>query len=162
MATVVKRADGRFEIRESVVTPRGPRSRTLAIGRTLTEGTLGHAASRATRSFDRAQVLERARNLGMPVVLDDTSTLARELLGRLTAGASPPPILTRLLRDALREDAAEEVPDSVGPVAEWIGVSAEHRGVVLRELLRTADRILRSRSQPPQRRPLSFPRIDSA
>jgi hypothetical protein len=49
---VVVRPRGRFEVRESVHTPNGPRARTLANFEELTDEVLDTARSRATRPFD--------------------------------------------------------------------------------------------------------------
>jgi hypothetical protein len=67
MAFVVARPRGRFEIREAVHTPDGPRSRTLANFAVLTDDFLARAAARASRHFDRRSVLASARRLGAPV-----------------------------------------------------------------------------------------------
>jgi hypothetical protein len=52
MAFVVARPKGRFEIRESVHTPQGPRARSLANFKDLDEEVLDRARRRATRPFD--------------------------------------------------------------------------------------------------------------
>ena len=52
MAYVVTRPRGRFEVRESVHTPDGPRARTLANFEQLTEKVLATARERASRPFD--------------------------------------------------------------------------------------------------------------
>jgi hypothetical protein len=52
MAFVVARPKGRFEIRESVHTPQGPRARSLANFKELDEEVLARARRRATRPFD--------------------------------------------------------------------------------------------------------------
>jgi hypothetical protein len=61
MAYVVARRGGRFEIRESVHTAKGPRSRTLAGFSILTEDILTAAALRAQRPFDAEAVIRSAR-----------------------------------------------------------------------------------------------------
>lgn len=64
MAYVVARPHGRFEIRESVYVAdapsRGPKSRSLASFRQLTDAVLDKAEARATRSFDREAVIASA------------------------------------------------------------------------------------------------------
>jgi hypothetical protein len=67
MAYVVARRNGRFEIRESLHTPKGPRARSLAGFETLTDEVLETAAGRATRSFDADAVMASARRAGAPV-----------------------------------------------------------------------------------------------
>jgi len=67
MAYVATRRDGRYEIRESVHTPRGPRARSLAGFAILTDDVIARAARRATRSFDAAAVIASGRRAGAPV-----------------------------------------------------------------------------------------------
>ena len=52
MAYVVARPKGRYEIRESVHTPKGPRARSLANFTQLDDEVLARARERATRPFD--------------------------------------------------------------------------------------------------------------
>ncbi len=56
MAYVVARPKGRFEIRESVHTAKGPRARSLAGFTRLTDEVLATAGRRATRPFDAEKV----------------------------------------------------------------------------------------------------------
>jgi hypothetical protein len=67
MAFVVARPGKRFEIRESVATERGPRSRSLANFSVLTDDVLAAAQKRAARPFDAAGVVASARRAGAPV-----------------------------------------------------------------------------------------------
>lgn len=67
MAYVVARRNGRFEVRESIHTPDGPRARTLAGFRVLDDEVLVRASGRATRPFDRKAVIASARRIGAPV-----------------------------------------------------------------------------------------------
>jgi hypothetical protein len=66
MAYVVTRPKGRFEIRESLHTPHGPRARSLAGFEVLTDAVLATAAQRATRPFDAAAVIASGRRAGAP------------------------------------------------------------------------------------------------
>jgi hypothetical protein len=66
MAYVVTRPNGRFEIRESVQTAKGPRARSLANFSVLTDDVLARAAGRATRPFDGEGVREASRRTGAP------------------------------------------------------------------------------------------------
>ncbi|HWD53432.1 MAG TPA: hypothetical protein VG412_13605 [Acidimicrobiales bacterium] len=68
MAYVVVRPGGRFEIRESVHTSRGPRARSLANFAVLTDEVLAVSAERATRPFDIQAILTSAGRAGAPVV----------------------------------------------------------------------------------------------
>ena len=63
MAYVVTRPKGRFEIRESVHTPKGPRARSLASFTLLTEEVLARAGNRATRPFDADAVRAAAQTI---------------------------------------------------------------------------------------------------
>jgi hypothetical protein len=56
MAYVVARPRGRFEIRESVHTPKGPRARSLASFKELDDEVLAKARRRASRPFDEDAV----------------------------------------------------------------------------------------------------------
>jgi hypothetical protein len=67
MAYVVARRSGRFEVRESLYTPNGPRARTLAGFDVLTDEILDKAAGRAQRPFDARAVLASSRRAGAPV-----------------------------------------------------------------------------------------------
>lgn len=67
MAYVIARKSGGFEIRESLHTPRGPRARTLAGFRVLTDETLAVAAGRAQRPFDAKAVIRSGRRAGAVV-----------------------------------------------------------------------------------------------
>jgi hypothetical protein len=66
MAYVVARPNGRFEIRESVHTPKGPRARSLAGFTRLTDEVLGRAGRRATRPFDAEAVRASAARAATP------------------------------------------------------------------------------------------------
>ncbi|HEV2943923.1 MAG TPA: hypothetical protein VGX26_02260 [Solirubrobacteraceae bacterium] len=66
MAYVVARPKGRFEIRESLHTPAGPRARGLAGFDVLTDEVLAKAARRAQRPFDVEAVLASGRRAGAP------------------------------------------------------------------------------------------------
>ena len=67
MAYVVARRNGRFEVRESLHTPDGPRARSLAGFDVLTDEVLAKAARRARRPFDVEAVLASGRRAGAPV-----------------------------------------------------------------------------------------------
>jgi hypothetical protein len=64
MAYVVARPGGRFEIRESIHTPAGPRARSLAGFGVLTDEVLAKAERRAQRPFDLEAVLASGRRAG--------------------------------------------------------------------------------------------------
>jgi hypothetical protein len=156
MAFVVARRGGRFEIRESLATPAGPRARTLASFRVLTADVLADAAGRARRPFDAAKIRARARQLRAPERADGASVTARRLVGELRRGERPPPALVNELRRVLpRVD--DEIPDTLAGALDWVGVDDATRGRALRDVLELASRVPQ-RSRP---RKLSFPRIAS-
>jgi hypothetical protein len=146
----------RFEVRESVVGPNGPRARTLATFTVLDEVALAKARARALRPFREDDVAASARRLGAPVAVESPAEgHARALLGELRAGRRPPPVLAALLRAELETDL--EIDDNVEAASEWIGASDARRGTTLVDLLELADAI------PLRRRPdaSTFPRISS-
>jgi hypothetical protein len=67
MAYVVARPKGRFEIRESIHTPKGPRARSLANFTELTDEVLAKAGRRALRPFDAETVRASAARAVAPV-----------------------------------------------------------------------------------------------
>ena len=143
MAYVVRRPRDRWEIRESTLTPAGPRARTLATFRVLTPEVLDKAEGAAERRFDRSGVMAAARRAGAPAVRTAADGLARQLLAEAGAGRRPSPGLRRLLVESL----------GVGdPGGEWIAMPAEARGRVLRDLLDLGDQFPR-----PKDTPLRFP-----
>jgi hypothetical protein len=133
MAYIVARKGGRFEIRESLHTASGPRSRTLAGFRVLTDEMLNAAARRAQRPFDAEAVIRSGRRAGVRVqVASSGASRARD---RFLAGS-------RRMADTLTRPAPPaERPDA---------------GAALLELLGFADTI--TASQPPRKpQPLAFP-----
>jgi hypothetical protein len=157
MAFVVARRDGRFEFRESIATPTGPRARTLATFRELTDDVLDRAEQRAQRPIDRQALEARAHALGAPWDSRATSRLAHRLLEELHSGRHLPPMLASALALELGE-AATPLPDSLPPLTDWLGATARERGDALRDLLRLTDRLPPGRS----RRSKRFPRLASA
>ena len=152
----------RYEIRECLSTERGPRQHTLVtFSGALTPELLDAAEEKARRPFGREKLIERAREMGIPVTLRRRFPEARALLGRLQRGETLDPTLVELLRAALGSMRSEPVPSHLRDAAAWIGQSERERGKALRGLLRTADRILRSRG-PLRTRPRDvFPRFSS-
>ncbi|HEY3758481.1 MAG TPA: hypothetical protein VGL37_01870 [Solirubrobacteraceae bacterium] len=133
MAYVVARRSGRFEIRESLHTAKGPRARTLAGFAVLSDDVLATAARRAQRPFDADAVLRSGRRAGARVqVARSGSSRVRDrfLAGsqNMTASVSRPPT------NAARSDA----------------------GAALLELLGFAD-MVRAGQPPRPREPLAFP-----
>ncbi len=181
MAYATARPGGAWELRESLSTPTGPRSRTLTTFRTLSDEAIAHARSRATKPLSAEEVREAARRAGAPVELAAADRAAASLLSELAAGREPHPILRGLLIDALqarpprrlgearspddpgRRDAnADDVPmeslDNVRAAAAWLPATPDERGKALYDLLLLADRFPRRRPRERER----FPRLDRA
>lgn len=133
MAYVVARNGGRFEIRESFHTARGPRSRTLAGFRVLTSDLLESASRRAQRPFDADAVIRSARKAG-----------ARTQIA--TSGADR--TRERFLRASRRMATTTSRPAPAGGRAD--------PGMALLELLGFADAIAAGQSPRP-REPLAYP-----
>lgn len=162
MAFLVPRSAGRVEIRESVATARGPRSRVLAsFSGALTPAVLARAASRARRPFDAAALARRARARGIEVATRSGEPEARALLARLRRGDPLDPVLAGLLSRALEGVPAEEPPEPLEEVAEWVGAGDAERGEALRQLLDTYGRIAASRPARRTRPRRRFPRFAS-
>jgi hypothetical protein len=113
MTYVVARRGGRFEIRESLHTANGPRSRTLAGFDVLTDDVLAAAARRARRPFDADATIRSGRRAGARVrVATSGASRARErfLTGSKTMASTlgqPPPT-------GARADAATALLELLG------------------------------------------------
>ncbi len=162
MASLRQRDDGRVEIRETVTTPRGPRSRTLATFRgVLTPEVLDRAAARAVQPFDRDEIAARALEVGLALSSRRGDREARDLLRALRSQIPVDPVLVKLLRSALRGSPEGDPPPQLAELAEWIGASPAQHGQALRGLLRVYDRIVRSRAPRRTRPTPTFPRFSS-
>jgi hypothetical protein len=165
MAYVVATKPGRFEVRESVSTPAGPRSHTLATFREMDGEIVEKVRARSEKPPTAAELTRLALRVGAPVRGSELDEAASETLRRIASGEEPDPKLRRLLADALSiHDAGEQPAESKGLVSDaaraasqWIGVSVEERANALRELLELAD-ALPTRLRP---REISFPRLRS-
>jgi hypothetical protein len=162
MAYLVRRSPHRIEVRESRLTPRGARSRVLtSFGGALAPDVLARAAASASRPFDAASLVRRARVLGIPVSERSREPEARALLARLRRGNPLDAGLAIALRRALARLPTAEAPEPLAEVAEWIGASAAERGAALRDLLDLYGRIETSRPRPRRRARARFPRFSS-
>jgi hypothetical protein len=81
MAYVVVRPRGRYEIRESVYTPKGPRARSLANFAQLTDDVLETARLRSTRPFDSDGVRASAARASASAAAHSADTQMREVPG---------------------------------------------------------------------------------
>jgi hypothetical protein len=162
MAYVTSRAGGAWEIRESLSTPKGPRSRTLASFRTLTDETVEQARARATKPLSPDDIRQAARRAGAPIDLATADRAAGDLLRELANGREPHPILRQLLIDALRAGPPARLGEPVPPVSQgqapesldnarasaaWLTASPAERGNALYDLLLLADQFPRPRSR---------------
>jgi hypothetical protein len=155
MAFLVRRKDGRGEIRESVATTSGPRARTLATFRVLTEDVLDEAAARAHGTFDRAELRARALDCGLPQASQRAARTARRLISELRRGDRPPAVLIDVLEREL--PPVSPIPDTIDSAIAWIGATDAQRGATLRDLVELGDAL------PKRRRGdrLPFPRLES-
>lgn len=163
MAFVVPSKSGRFEIRESANTPKGPRSRTLTSFRELDDAVVEKAQQKATKTIGVAELQRAARRVGAPVARPTADRAARELIAELGKGRQPDPTLRHMLLDLLRHDRGDGAAPSPGGeaefgVAEWMAASTHERGEALVDLLLLADALPHGGRKG---KPLRFPRLDS-
>jgi hypothetical protein len=151
MAFVVANKRGRFEIRESETTPRGPRSKTLASFRELSDDVIAKARARSSKALTAEEVREAATRAGAPGAWAPAERAARELISELGKGKELDPVLRSLLLDLLNGKERS--------VSEWMAASLDERGRALVDLLLLADAVPATRRRD---RPLDFPRLDSA
>jgi hypothetical protein len=165
MAYVVATHPGRFEVRESKATEKGPRSRTLASFRELTDEVIEKVQATAAKPPAAEELKRAALKAGAPIQDSEVDEAAKKALQRIASGDQPRPLLRRLLLDALLgEDRGGQTSGSTNPVSdaaraasEWIGVAPEERAQALRDLLELAD-ALPIRVRPHE---IGFPRLKS-
>lgn len=164
MAYVVARRPGRFEVRESESTAKGPRSRTLVAFEELTEETIQEARRRAGKPLTADDLKKAARRAGAPVARRPVDRAARELIAELAKGRRLDRGLRQILLDLLEKgdrDGADPSPagDAARDVAEWMAATPAQRGKALVDLLLLADALP---SGGRRGKPLEFPRLDSS
>jgi hypothetical protein len=149
MAFVASRRDGAFEVRESHLTPKGPRSRTLATFRKLDAATIERVLERAEKPPTREELVQAALGAGATVSAPPVDEAARALLRSIARGEEPNRKLRRVLLRALAGEGAS--------AEEWLGTSPAERGDALEDALLLADAV------PIKARPkrIGFPRLDS-
>jgi hypothetical protein len=163
MAFIVPTRPGRYEIRESHGTPKGPRSQTLASFRELTDEVIERAREKATQPPSAEELRRAARRAGAPVARPPAEQAARELIAGLARGQKLDPalrqILTELLQRGYREsDNPSPSREAARSIAMWMAATAEERGRALVDLLLLADAFP---SGGRRGKPLRFPRLDS-
>lgn len=154
MAFVVRRPGGRFELRESIATPAGPRAHTLASFTRLDAATIRYAAARATTPWHDDAVVRSARRAGALVDLEPANRHARELLSALADRSPLDPTLRSQLVDALTSRRA--IDDEA---MRSLTMTADERGQVLRALCALGDALPRSARS---HEPLRFPPLQHA
>lgn len=127
----------------------------------LTPEILDAAERAAQRPFDRERLVARARELGIGVSRRRRNRPARALLASLQRGAPLDPRLVTLLREALEPLPAAPLPEHLEEASEWLGQPESERGLALRGLLRTADRIRQARGPVRARDERRYPRFHS-
>jgi hypothetical protein len=142
MAYVVRRNDGRWEIRESQLTDVGPRSRTLASFRVLTSEVVTHAVERSRLGLDEAQLDAVVQRAGLERQDRAADRAARALLAEIRAGRTPSALLSAQLAEVLGRRGLDQ-PGSAHPdTSEALrGATAVERGLVIHDLLGLADRL---------------------
>ena len=140
MTYIVPTKRGEFEIRESRNTPKGPRSRTLATFKELSDEVIEKARAKATKPPGAEELRDVARRAGAMVAPAPVDRAARELISELGKGSDLNPGLRRMLVDLLAKDAApRSAGDAPHSVAEWMSATPEERGRALVDLLLLAD-----------------------
>ncbi|MHB8492055.1 MAG: hypothetical protein ACYDA6_07585 [Solirubrobacteraceae bacterium] len=147
MAFVVARPGGRFEVRESHHTPKGPRARSLAGFTVLTDEVLAAAARRATRPFDADRVRASAWRLGAPT--QQSAVTPAPPGDGARAQEEEPGRYQSFVRSSRR---MARITETVG---EWRG---REPGDALIDLLELAEELARSQPGRP-RTPLGFPAL---
>ena len=115
--------------------------------------------SNGYRYYDDAalvRLLQRLRHR-----LEALGDLAEMTLGRRARGAQVVQLVGQRAAAADEPLRSEPVPSHLQDAAAWIGQSERERGRALRGLLRTTDRILRSRGALKTRPRETFPRFSS-
>lgn len=153
MASIQRGKGDVWEIRESVRTERGPRSRTLATFKGLGPEAIERARERAAKPFEPGELIAAALRAGAPIEPSPADAAAAALLAELAHGRCPKPPLARALAEQLGESG--ELSDSVRAAAQWAGRSAAERGEALRDLLLLADALPAVK----RRRKLDYPRL---
>jgi hypothetical protein len=163
MSFIVPTRRGRFEVRESRSTPKGPRSQTLVSFRELTDEVIERAREKAVKPPTAEELRRAARRAGAPVARPPIEQAARELITELAKGRRLDPtlqhILTELLQRGYRENG-EPSPknEAARSIAGWMAATPEERGRALVDLLLLADALP---SGGRKGKPLRFPRLDS-
>lgn len=156
MAYVVKGKAQSWEIRESVSTDKGPRSRTLATFSELDDRTIERAQARAEAPFSDDGLRRAALRKGAPVPESRAIQAARTLLAEIARGERLPPGLADLLADRLGERPGRPL-EAARAASEWLDAGDRRRAEALEDLLLLTDSLPATRRSPS----LEFPRINT-
>jgi len=136
MAYVVARPRGRYEIRESVHTPKGPRARSLANFSRLDDEVLARARRRASRPFDADAVRASAARAATTRTATAPDVIPRherpETLQFVGASRRMARALERTPERAARQDPGDALIDLLGFVDQIQGFRAAGRADPLR------------------------------
>lgn len=132
MAFATETRPGRWELRESVKTPAGPRARTLASFAELDAEHIHLIVERSKTGVSAGDAVQAARRAGAPVALAPADAAAIALLRTIGDGRQISPGLKRLLVDALGDGPMRPATQEA---LEYIGLSAKQRGAQLVDLL---------------------------
>jgi hypothetical protein len=157
MAYVVATKRGKFEVRESHSTAKGPRSRTLVTFEEMDHEVIEKARERASKPLATEELRKSALRAGAPVAIPEVDEAGREVVRLLARGAQLDPTVRKLLLDSLGGDEKPALSDAARAAAQWIGAGARERGEALRDLLELAD-ALPLRLPPTE---IGFPRLHS-
>ena len=126
MAYVVARPRGRYEIRESVHTPKGPRARSLVNFSHLDDEVLARARRRASRPFDTDAVRASARRAVAARTAPAPDVTPRhqrpETRQFVEASRRMAEALERVPGHAARQDPGDALIDLLGFVAQIEGL----------------------------------------
>ncbi len=163
MAFVVPARKGSYEVRESVSTEKGPRSRTLVSFRELNDEVIEKARAKAVQPPSAEELRSAARRAGAPVARKPIEQAARKLIAELARGSRLDPTLRQIVLEMLQRGYREETEPSPAneaarAVALWMAATPEERGRALFDLLLLADALP---SGGRRGKALRFPRLDS-
>lgn len=135
MAYLVKRSNGSWEIRESRMTEKGPRSVTLATFREDTPEMRAKVLRRSTSSFLESELEQRLDEAGVPPAMTNADRAARDLLLELERGSRPSEALRSSLLDALTDRHPEDRRDREGERSEVDSADDAVQGRILEDVL---------------------------
>lgn len=140
MAYFTARPNGRWEIRESHRTERGPRSRTLASFRELSPEVLERAVARSAEQIHPDRLRRDAEAAGVPTGPGEADRLARALLALVAQERLPrEPLRRALMHNLRRHDPALQSSAAAGEVSREDREADEVTGARLAEVLDLAE-----------------------